>query len=157
MKQVTYYHTEAKLSFEPLGHKKKNENVEKTRSITINKASFETKTCRDNRTWNNHQKTIYPAVTKPIIPCQKPLRGKNDSRLTTREKLINPPTPQKIQYETSKPIKHSLKAIKPKKRKIVKSRKQSTKFNTYKQLLIPPRPQNTETRIRIFFARWKTQ
>ena len=41
--------TEAKLSIAPLAiqHKKKHENVERTRSIIMNKTTFEPKTTRD--------------------------------------------------------------------------------------------------------------
>ena len=76
---ITNWNTAAKLTFTPLKiHKKKFENVEKTSFIKMNKASFETKACQDNRMRNKHLRIMYPAVTKPKIPGQKPFKPKNN-------------------------------------------------------------------------------
>ena len=60
---------------------KKHQYVEKTRSIELNKASFETKTRKENRTQNEHRKKVYQALIKTKIPEQKPFKAEKYPRL----------------------------------------------------------------------------
>ena len=72
----------------------------------MNIASFETKTCQDNRIINKHWKIMYPTIAKNTSS-----EVGNRLRLQTFEKLIGPPHPhntlfarQMKHYEPTTPI-----------------------------------------------------
>ena len=97
-----------------------------------------------------------PAVTKPKIPSQKPVKPKKSTRLQTSEKLISPLQPQNRQHsknffsrqmkqkEATKTILFKPKPIEPE--KDLKIQKKNPSASKYRR-----------AHAKHFFARRKTQ
>ena len=81
-------------------------------------ASFEEKTCIDNRLWNRHQKIKYPTVTTMKIFCQKPFKPEKNQNLRKAYCQKTLFARHMKQYEATK-----LKPNKPKKKKTKKGGK----------------------------------